>query len=142
MPDSEESIKFSSELWDNPTDHDRNAEWIMTVEKELGYATQQGNISITKEDVTIHVRKIPNWKASGPDGLNGVWLKKFRKHLDDCIQTGDAPNWMVECRTVHIQKDARKGNAVGNHIAIACLNHLWKLLTGILNENVYDHLNQ
>ena len=32
MPDAKESIKFWSELWDNPFDHDRNAEWIMTVE--------------------------------------------------------------------------------------------------------------
>ena len=35
MPDAEESIKFWSELQDKPVDHDRNAEWIMTVEKEL-----------------------------------------------------------------------------------------------------------
>ena len=38
--DAEESIKFWSELWDNPVDHDRNAEWIMTVEKDLGCFTQ------------------------------------------------------------------------------------------------------
>ena len=31
MPDTEESIKFWSELWDNPVDHNKNAEWIMTV---------------------------------------------------------------------------------------------------------------
>ena len=49
---------------------------------------------------------------------------------------------MVESRTVLIQKDARKGNAVGNYRPIACLNFLWKLLTGIANEKVYDHLNQ
>ena len=35
MPDTEESIKFWNELSDNPVDYDRNAEWIMTVEKEL-----------------------------------------------------------------------------------------------------------
>ena len=54
MPDAEESIKFWSELWNNPVDHGRNAEWIMTVEKELGCVTQQGNINITKLDVFIH----------------------------------------------------------------------------------------
>ena len=64
------------------------------------------------------------------------------KHLDVCIQTGDVCNWMVESRTVLIQKDARKGNVVGNYKSIACLNLLWKLRTGIINENVYDHLNQ
>ena len=61
---------------------------------------------------------------------------------DDCIQTGDVPNRMVESRTVFIQKDAIKGNAIGNYRSIGCLNLLWKLLTGIINEKVYDPLNQ
>ena len=64
------------------------------------------------------------------------------KHLDDSIQTGDVPNWMVESRAALIQKDARKGNAVDNYRPIDCLNLLWKLLTSIINEKIYDHLNQ
>ena len=64
------------------------------------------------------------------------------KHLDDCIQAGDVPNWVVESWTVLMQKDARKGNDVGNYRPIACLNLLWKLLTGIINEKVYKNLNQ
>ena len=105
----------------------------MTVEKELECDTQQGNTHITKEDISIHLRKMPNWKALGPDGLHEFWLKKFTslhqamvKHLDDCIKTGDFPNWMLESRTVLIQKDARKGDAAGNYRPIACLNLLWK----------------
>ena len=43
----------------------------MTVEKELEWAIQQGNINMTKENVSIHLRKMPNWKALGPDGLYG-----------------------------------------------------------------------
>ena len=57
---AEESIKFWSELWDKPVDHNRNAEWIMTIKKELKCVTQQGNINITKEDVSIYLRKISN----------------------------------------------------------------------------------
>ena len=56
MPDAEESIKFWSKLWDNPVDHNRNSEWIMTVEKEFESVTQQGNINITKEDLSIHLQ--------------------------------------------------------------------------------------
>ena len=56
MPDAEESIKFWSKLWDNQVDHNRNSEWIMTVEKELESVTQQGNINITKEDLSIHLQ--------------------------------------------------------------------------------------
>ena len=46
-------------MWDNPVDHNRNAKWILTVEKELENVTQ-GNINITKEDVSIHLQKMPN----------------------------------------------------------------------------------
>ena len=34
-----------------------------------------------------------------------------------------------------------RGNAVGNYRPIDCFNLFWKLLTGIINEKVYDHLN-
>ena len=47
---------------------------------------------------------------------------------------------MVESRTVHIQKDPTKGNAVSNYRPIACLNLLWKLLTGIITDKLYEHL--
>ena len=65
------------QLWNSTIDHDRNAEWLMTVEKELECVTQQGNINISKADVSMHLRKMPNWKAPGPDKLHGFWLKKF-----------------------------------------------------------------
>ena len=58
MPDAEESIKFWRELWDSPVDHDTNAEWIMTVEKELECVAQQSNINITKKDVSIHLMQM------------------------------------------------------------------------------------
>ena len=49
---------------------------------------------------------------------------------------------MLQSRIVFLQKDVRKGNAVGNYRPIVCLHLLWKLLTGIINEKVYNHLNQ
>ena len=98
----------------------------MTVKEELESVTQQGNINIPNKDASIHLWKMPNWKAPDPDGLHGFWLKKFTslhqvivKHLDDCIKTGDVSNWIVESSTVLIQKDVRKGNAVCNYSPIA-----------------------
>ena len=49
---------------------------------------------------------------------------------------------MVEGRTVLIQKDPNKGNAVGNYRPIACLNLLWKLLTAILSDKLFVHLEK
>ena len=77
IPDPEEATKLCSQLWDNQVDHDRNAEWIIRVEKELECVTQQGNINITKENVSIHLGKMPNRKKPGPDELHGFWLKKI-----------------------------------------------------------------
>ena len=47
---------------------------------------------------------------------------------------------MVESCTVFIQKDPTKSNAVGNYRPIACLNLLWKLLTGIITDKLYEHI--
>ena len=40
------------------------------------------------------------------------------------------------------QQTERNGNVVGNYRPIRFLNLLWKLLTGITNEKVNNHLNQ
>ena len=38
-------------------------------------------------------------------------------------------------------KDPLKGNEVGNYRPIACLNILWKILSGIFAQKTYDHLD-
>ena len=87
---------------------------------------------------------MPNWKVPGPDGLHGFWRKKIAsphqatgKHLDDCIQTGYVPSWTLESRTVLLQKDAKKGNAVGNYIPIACLN-LYQRNRKVVNKELKE----
>lgn len=42
--------------------------------------------------------------------------------------------------TTLIMKDKEKGNIPSNYRPIACLPMMWKLLTGMLSENLYDHL--
>ena len=46
----------------------------------------------------------------------------------------------VESHTKVIQKHPTKGNAVVNYRSIASLNLLWKLLTGIITDKLYEHL--
>ena len=88
-----------------------------------------------------------NWKAPGPDGVRGFWFKKFSSlhdvlvdALQECVVRGEVPTWMVKGRTVLIQKDPAKGKAVSNYRPITCLPLMWKLLTGIFAEKIYDHL--
>ena len=57
----------------------------------------QENIKITTEMVVAQVKKIPDWKASTPDGVQGFWLKNFTTmhdriadQINDMINSGEA----------------------------------------------------
>ena len=39
-------------------------------------------------------------------------------------------------------KDSKKGTEVGNYRPIACLNLIWKLLTGFISDKTYEHLQE
>ena len=43
-------------------------------------------------------------------------------------------------RTVLMQKDPKKGTIASNYRPIAGLPIMWKLLTGIFSDKIYDHL--
>ena len=47
---------------------------------------------------------------------------------------------MAKERTVLIQKDPAKGAVSSNYRPITCLRLMWKLLTGIIADKIYDHL--
>ena len=40
------------------------------------------------------------------------------------------------------QKDKSKGNIASNYRPITCLPLMWKLLTGIIADQIYAHLDQ
>ena len=52
------------------------------------------------------------------------------------------PAWMTHGRTVLCQKNPRKGNAAENYHPITCVPLMWKLLTGLIAEEMYDYLEQ
>ena len=90
-----------------------------------------------------------NWKAPGPDGVHGYWIKmlvsmqeRIALHLQSCITRGEVPDWMTTGRNVLLLKDKRKGNEVSNYWLITCLPLLWKLITGIVADEIYNHLEE
>ena len=44
--------------------------------------------------------------------------------------------------TVLLLKDKNKGNEVSNYRPITCLPLLWKLLAGIVADEIYNHLKE
>ena len=73
------------------------------------------------------MRRLSNWKVPEPDGVTGLWFKKIialhhvRAGLDDCLKTGNVPDWMLKGGSVLIQKDFAKGTVASKYRPIGCL---------------------
>ena len=52
-------------LWDNPVPYKEDAEWLKEVELELENVNIQDKVETTKEDVTMQLRNMQEWKATG-----------------------------------------------------------------------------
>ena len=71
VPDAEESTRFWSNIWGKPVKHKDNPEWLRNVEEELTGLGVQDNIHIEVMKLKKQVRKMPNWKSPGHDGVQG-----------------------------------------------------------------------
>ena len=61
--------------------------------------------------------------------------------LTRCIENGGVPVWMTKGKTVLIMKDKAKGNIASNYRPITCLPLMWKMLTPIIAEEMYNFLD-
>ena len=146
-PEENDAINFWSDIWGKEAHHNKDAEWLENFRCEVRDIGQQSNITITDKEGKALLKNFPNWKAPGPDGVQGYWLKNFvslhsklADHLNLCLETGETPAWMTKGRTVVIQKDRSKGTVARNYRPITCLPLVWKLLTGIVANEVYSFL--
>ena len=90
---------------------------------------------------------MPNWKS--PDLVQGFWLKNFcslhervRLQLKECLDSGFVPSWLTRGRTSLLQKDKSKGNIASNYRPITRLPLMWKLLAGVIADQIYAHSDQ
>ena len=52
------------------------------------------------------------------------------------------PSWLTRGRTTLLKKDKSKGNVASNNRPKTCLPLMWKLLTGVIEDQIYAHLDQ
>ena len=124
--------------------YDENAEWINNITRELEGLEEGPKAEILIDLLKTTLKKIPNWKAPGPDGIYGFWFKKFISIHDRvalernrCLQGTQVPDWMTKGKTTSIQKDLRKGTTPNNYRPIPCLPMMWKVLTAQIREKIY-----
>ena len=72
IPDADESRKFWSDIWGNKVERNREAEWMNDFKMGMEDTPKQQKVEITEVKVKKMLRKIPNWKVSGPDGGTGI----------------------------------------------------------------------
>ena len=76
IPNAQESQDFWSEIWGKEEKRNLNADWLKDLKESASYA-QQEQVQIAKGKVCAHSKKMANWKAAGPDGVQGYWIKKL-----------------------------------------------------------------
>ena len=62
--------------------------------------------------------------------------------LERCFQKNNFPKWMVTGKTLLCIKGIQKGNLVSNFRPVTYLTWIWKLQTGILAGDLYEHLEK
>ena len=94
-PEPAEARTFWGGLWDQPGEHNRQAEWLADVKDGLKNVQQQEGFQIDVKKEKKQLRKVPNWKAPGPDQVHGYWLKNFSslheriaQQLQECLVRG------------------------------------------------------
>ena len=97
-PDAQEASEFWSNIWSIPGNFNENASWLPKVKERLSEIDKQEDIRISVENVKTAIRKMTNWKAPGPDCVQGYWVKRFlslhsrlTEHLQICVLVGDVP---------------------------------------------------
>ena len=110
---------------------------------------KQRNVEIGPTKIKERICKMVNWKAPGPDVVHRYWIKMFVSmqeriafHLQSCIIKGEVPDWMTTGRTALLLKDKSKGNEANSYRPIIFLPVMWKLLTGIVPDELYNYLEE
>ena len=124
---------------------------------QSGYKTCEVKLMLKKQEkkdtTTGSLKKIlsrmPTWKSPGPDLVQGFWLmnisslhERISLQLKECLDSGFAPSWLTRGRTSLLRKDKIKDSVASNYGPIACLPLMWKLLTGVIADQIYAHLDQ
>ena len=118
--------------------YNRSAEWLNYIKNDIK-DNQQGGLEITSDMVTSQCRKLTNWKAPGKDGVQGLH-GRIAEQLNNTLNKEELPEWLTFGRTILCLKDHSKGNAVDNFRPISCLLLIWTLMTGVIAEVMYKHL--
>ncbi|PZC84738.1 hypothetical protein B5X24_HaOG204286 [Helicoverpa armigera] len=137
--------EFWANIWENPVEHDKQAEWINQVSSEIS----DMNFEFIPIDTFIDVlKRTHSWKAPGTDNIHNYWYKKFTRihplihnHINTFIKSPHLlPAYITHGVTYMIPKDMNDTVNPAKYRPITCLQTLYKILTACVSEVIYTHL--
>ena len=129
--------------------YNENAAWLKDIEEKTEDVSQQEWGNITVHEIREVLTKSHKWKSPGIDQLPNFWLDAlFSTHAQlalnfNSIMTDPTttPKWFYQGTTYLLAKSTDTVSPK-NYLPITCLSTLYKLLTSILTERTYRHLEQ
>ncbi|XP_044760178.1 uncharacterized protein LOC123317638 [Coccinella septempunctata] len=136
------------EIWGHAGDHDDEAFWIREAETESHKYTME-QVIITKEDIKTVLKKTNNWSAPGTDGIHNYWWKYFNSTHDSLAKLFQEalknPSIIPDSCTLGITYMLPKGTDnedPRNYRPITCLPTIYKILTGVLTQKLWQHVGK
>ena len=145
-PDIVEVKKFWQNILEQEVKHNEDAQWIKDQEEQLQINQMEWN-DITVEELQVNMTRAANWKSPGPDKLPNFWIKQFKSlHRPLAIAYSvvindpqQIPEWLVEGTTNLLPKKEETW-IPKNYRPIACLPTTFKILTSVITDRLYNHL--
>lgn len=126
--------------------HAHDATWIKNEEKAQKF-DKMHHADFGTEEIREVIKKLPNWKAPGPDQIQNFWYKKFNcvhQKLTQLINgviydPTKMPVFLTEGVTYLIPKDVQNTKDPAKYRPITCLPTLYKIITSCLARRLYAH---
>ncbi|CAG4987333.1 unnamed protein product [Parnassius apollo] len=107
-----DTVAFWRSLWSEPVNHNKGP-WKEVVASQCA--------GITADDVAEAVRRAPNWKSQGLDGLHHYWLKGFMvchavlaRQFQEALNQKSLPSLFTTVITHLVPKDQGPGLKSGD----------------------------
>ena len=129
--------------------HNEDAQWIKDHEEQLQQINQMEWKDLTVEELRVNISTAANWKSPGPDRLSNFWIKQFKSlhkpmpeaYSEIIKDPKQIPDWLVEGATNLLPKKEETW-IPKNYRPIACLPTTFKILTSVITDRLYSHLEK
>ncbi|XP_045455099.1 uncharacterized protein LOC123664624 [Melitaea cinxia] len=149
IPSKENVEEFWKSILSNPQPYNAEANWIKKIETMSNEVNTVDSVEITEDQVRFALRRMHNWKSPGLDQIQNYYIKyltnvhKYLASLFTNIVSGTEPveEWFTTGKVILVPKNENTEDPK-NWRPIACLPSMYKLLTSVLANVLYNHCHK